>query len=54
MVSFLLFLIFLQFVKSQVEKRRRERMNRSLERLRTMLLQESQQLVKYNNEDFDF
>ncbi|XP_036930555.1 enhancer of split mbeta protein-like [Acanthopagrus latus] len=33
-----------KFIKSQVEKRRRERMNRSLERLRTMLLQEPQQL----------
>ncbi|XP_037532639.1 transcription factor HES-7-like [Nematolebias whitei] len=32
-----------KLVKSQVEKRRRERMNRSLERLRTMLLQEPQQ-----------
>uniref|UniRef100_A0A667WKT7 BHLH domain-containing protein n=1 Tax=Myripristis murdjan TaxID=586833 RepID=A0A667WKT7_9TELE len=31
------------FLKSQVEKRRRERMNCSLERLRSMLLQESQQ-----------
>ncbi|XP_028281979.1 transcription factor HES-7.1-like [Parambassis ranga] len=30
-------------MKSQVEKRRRERMNRSLERLRSMLLQEPQQ-----------
>ncbi|XP_030606546.1 transcription factor HES-7-like [Archocentrus centrarchus] len=29
-----------KLIKSQVEKRRRERMNRSLERLRTMLLQE--------------
>ncbi|XP_039974578.1 transcription factor HES-2-like [Xiphias gladius] len=34
-----------KFIKSQVEKRRRERMNRSLERLRTMLLQEPQQLA---------
>ncbi|KAM7382993.1 hypothetical protein PAMP_002683 [Pampus punctatissimus] len=33
-----------KFIKSQVEKRRRERMNRSLERLRTMLLQQPQQL----------
>ncbi|KAM3614257.1 uncharacterized protein V6R79_011741 [Siganus canaliculatus] len=33
-----------KFVKSQVEKRRRERMNRSLERLRNMLLQEPQHL----------
>nr|XP_046256715.1 enhancer of split mgamma protein-like [Scatophagus argus] len=33
-----------KFIKSQVEKRRRERMNRSLESLRTMLLQEPQQL----------
>ncbi|XP_051262393.1 transcription factor HES-7.1-A-like [Dicentrarchus labrax] len=33
-----------KFIKSQVEKRRRERMNRSLECLRTMLLQEPQQL----------
>ncbi|XP_041798211.1 uncharacterized protein LOC121610258 [Chelmon rostratus] len=33
-----------KFIKSQVEKRRRERMNSSLERLRTMLLQEPQQL----------
>ncbi|KAM4736177.1 hairy and enhancer of split related-7 [Anableps anableps] len=32
-----------KLIKSQVEKRRRERMNRSLERLRTMLLQEPQQ-----------
>uniref|UniRef100_A0A3P9PYZ5 Hairy and enhancer of split related-7 n=1 Tax=Poecilia reticulata TaxID=8081 RepID=A0A3P9PYZ5_POERE len=32
-----------KLMKSQVEKRRRERMNRSLERLRTMLLQEPQQ-----------
>ncbi|XP_059194244.1 transcription factor HES-7.1-A-like [Centropristis striata] len=32
-----------KFIKSQVEKRRRERMNRSLECLRTMLLQEPQQ-----------
>ncbi|XP_041843637.1 hairy and enhancer of split related-7 [Melanotaenia boesemani] len=32
-----------KLVKSQVEKRRRERMNRSLEHLRTMLLQEPQQ-----------
>ncbi|XP_047455155.1 uncharacterized protein LOC125016610 [Mugil cephalus] len=32
-----------KFIKSQVEKRRRERMNRSLESLRTMLLQEPQQ-----------
>ncbi|KAI3361339.1 hypothetical protein L3Q82_013523 [Scortum barcoo] len=32
-----------KFIKSQVEKRRRERMNCSLERLRTMLLQEPQQ-----------
>ncbi|XP_044063709.1 uncharacterized protein LOC122881508 isoform X2 [Siniperca chuatsi] len=34
----------LEFIKSQVEKHRRERMNRSLEHLRTMLLQEPQQL----------
>ncbi|XP_070768821.1 transcription factor HES-5-like [Enoplosus armatus] len=33
-----------KFIKSQVEKRRRERMNLSLERLRTMLLPEPQQL----------
>uniref|UniRef100_A0A8C3G7K5 BHLH domain-containing protein n=1 Tax=Cyclopterus lumpus TaxID=8103 RepID=A0A8C3G7K5_CYCLU len=33
-----------KFMKSQVEKRRRERMNHSLERLRAMLLQEPQQL----------
>ncbi|TMS11435.1 Transcription factor HES-7.1-A [Larimichthys crocea] len=33
-----------KFIKSQVEKRRRERMNQSLERLRTMLLQEPQKL----------
>ncbi|GLD53146.1 transcription factor HES-2-like protein [Lates japonicus] len=33
-----------KFIKSQVEKRRRERMNRSLERLRSMLLQEPPQL----------
>ncbi|XP_029306979.1 uncharacterized protein LOC115021007 [Cottoperca gobio] len=33
-----------KIIKSQVEKRRRERMNSSLERLRTMLLQEPQQL----------
>ncbi|XP_076592320.1 uncharacterized protein LOC143324029 [Chaetodon auriga] len=33
-----------KFIKSQVEKRRRERMNRSLERLTTMLLQEPRQL----------
>ncbi|XP_019966197.2 transcription factor HES-7.1-A-like [Paralichthys olivaceus] len=33
-----------KFIKSQVEKRRRERMNCSLERLRTVLLQEPQQL----------
>uniref|UniRef100_A0A3Q1HQH0 BHLH domain-containing protein n=1 Tax=Anabas testudineus TaxID=64144 RepID=A0A3Q1HQH0_ANATE len=33
-----------KFIKSQVEKRRRERMNRSLEHLRTMLLQEQQQM----------
>ncbi|XP_037310583.2 transcription factor HES-5-like [Pungitius pungitius] len=33
-----------KFMKSQMEKRRRERMNHSLERLRTMLLQEPQQL----------
>uniref|UniRef100_A0A3B4XD61 Enhancer of split mgamma protein-like n=1 Tax=Seriola lalandi dorsalis TaxID=1841481 RepID=A0A3B4XD61_SERLL len=33
-----------KFIKSQVEKRRRERMNRSLECLRNMLLQEPQQL----------
>uniref|UniRef100_A0A8C9YKM7 BHLH domain-containing protein n=1 Tax=Sander lucioperca TaxID=283035 RepID=A0A8C9YKM7_SANLU len=33
-----------KFIKSQVEKRRRERMNHSLECLRTMLLQEPQQL----------
>uniref|UniRef100_A0A665UFM0 Uncharacterized LOC115044681 n=1 Tax=Echeneis naucrates TaxID=173247 RepID=A0A665UFM0_ECHNA len=33
-----------KFMKSQVEKRRRERMNRSLECLRTMLLQEPQEL----------
>ncbi|XP_008279384.1 transcription factor HES-5-like [Stegastes partitus] len=32
-----------KLIKSQVEKRRRERMNRSLDRLRTMLLQEPQQ-----------
>uniref|UniRef100_A0A3B3VL22 Hairy and enhancer of split related-7 n=1 Tax=Poecilia latipinna TaxID=48699 RepID=A0A3B3VL22_9TELE len=32
-----------KLMKSQVEKRRRERMNHSLERLRTMLLQEPQQ-----------
>ncbi|XP_017288791.1 hairy and enhancer of split related-7 [Kryptolebias marmoratus] len=32
-----------KLIKSQVEKRRRERMNRSLEHLRTMLLQEPQQ-----------
>ncbi|KAM4568205.1 hairy and enhancer of split related-7 [Fundulus diaphanus] len=32
-----------KLIKSQLEKRRRERMNRSLERLRTMLLQEPQQ-----------
>ncbi|KAM7421464.1 hypothetical protein PAMA_015549 [Pampus argenteus] len=32
-----------KFLKSQVEKRRRERMNHSLERLRTMLLQQPQQ-----------
>ncbi|KAK5621515.1 hypothetical protein CRENBAI_002844 [Crenichthys baileyi] len=32
-----------KLIKSQVEKRRRERINRSLERLRTMLLQEPQQ-----------
>ncbi|XP_071757082.2 uncharacterized protein LOC139913050 [Centroberyx gerrardi] len=32
-----------KFFKSQMEKRRRERMNRSLESLRTMLLQEPQQ-----------
>ncbi|XP_067456212.1 uncharacterized protein [Thunnus thynnus] len=32
-----------KFIKSQVEKRRRERMNRSLECLRTMLLQQPQQ-----------
>ncbi|XP_005801915.1 transcription factor HES-7.1-A-like [Xiphophorus maculatus] len=32
-----------KLMKSQVEKRRRERMNCSLERLRTMLLQEPQQ-----------
>ncbi|KAM4579610.1 hairy and enhancer of split related-7 [Odontesthes bonariensis] len=32
-----------KLLKSQVEKRRRERMNRSLEHLRTMLLQEPQQ-----------
>ncbi|XP_041648363.1 hairy and enhancer of split related-7 [Cheilinus undulatus] len=34
-----------KFIKSQVEKRRRERMNSSLERLRTMLVQEPQQQV---------
>ncbi|XP_076006612.1 uncharacterized protein LOC143000976 [Genypterus blacodes] len=33
-----------KIMKSQVEKRRRERMNDSLERLRTMLLQEQQPL----------
>ncbi|KAG8009817.1 Transcription factor HES-7.1-A [Nibea albiflora] len=33
-----------KFIKSQVEKRRRQRMNQSLERLRTMLLQEPQKL----------
>ncbi|XP_028435682.1 transcription factor HES-7.1-A-like [Perca flavescens] len=33
-----------KLIKSQVEKRRRERMNHSLECLRTMLLQEPQQL----------
>ncbi|XP_034554076.1 enhancer of split mgamma protein-like [Notolabrus celidotus] len=33
-----------KYIKSQVEKRRRERMNCSLERLRTMLVQEPQQL----------
>ncbi|XP_071326019.1 uncharacterized protein [Trachinotus anak] len=33
-----------KFIKSQVEKRRRERMNRSLECLRSMLLQEPQPL----------
>uniref|UniRef100_UPI0037E782F9 transcription factor HES-7.1-B-like n=1 Tax=Semicossyphus pulcher TaxID=241346 RepID=UPI0037E782F9 len=33
-----------KFIKSQVEKRRRERMNCSLEHLRTMLVQEPQQL----------
>uniref|UniRef100_A0A3Q1FME8 Hairy and enhancer of split related-7 n=1 Tax=Acanthochromis polyacanthus TaxID=80966 RepID=A0A3Q1FME8_9TELE len=32
-----------KLIKSQAEKRRRERMNRSLDRLRTMLLQEPQQ-----------
>ncbi|XP_053699832.1 transcription factor HES-7.1-A-like [Synchiropus splendidus] len=32
-----------KLIKSQVEKRRRERINHSLERLRTMLLQEPQQ-----------
>ncbi|XP_069031495.1 transcription factor HES-2-like [Embiotoca jacksoni] len=32
-----------KLIKSQVEKRRRERMNRSLERLRTMMLQEQHQ-----------
>uniref|UniRef100_A0A673B521 Hairy and enhancer of split related-7 n=1 Tax=Sphaeramia orbicularis TaxID=375764 RepID=A0A673B521_9TELE len=31
-----------KLMKSQVEKRRRERMNRSLERLRTMLMEEKQ------------
>ncbi|XP_034029433.1 hairy and enhancer of split related-7 [Thalassophryne amazonica] len=31
-----------KLIKSQVEKRRRERMNRSLERLRNMLIQEAQ------------
>uniref|UniRef100_A0A3Q2QRJ3 Transcription factor HES-7.1-A-like n=1 Tax=Fundulus heteroclitus TaxID=8078 RepID=A0A3Q2QRJ3_FUNHE len=35
-----------KLIKSQLEKRRRERMNRSLERLRTMLLQEPQQVYK--------
>uniref|UniRef100_M4AGK0 Hairy and enhancer of split related-7 n=1 Tax=Xiphophorus maculatus TaxID=8083 RepID=M4AGK0_XIPMA len=35
-----------KLMKSQVEKRRRERMNCSLERLRTMLLQEPQQKVE--------
>ncbi|XP_026173155.1 transcription factor HES-2-like [Mastacembelus armatus] len=33
-----------KFIKSQVEKRRRERMNRSLEHLRALLLPEPQQL----------
>ncbi|KAL6109636.1 uncharacterized protein ACO6RY_12718 [Pungitius sinensis] len=33
-----------KFMKSQMEKRRRDRMNHSLERLRTMLLQEPQRL----------
>ncbi|KAM9722950.1 transcription factor HES-7.1-like [Menidia menidia] len=32
-----------KLIKSQVEKRRRERMNHSLERLRTMLLQQPRQ-----------
>uniref|UniRef100_A0A3P9IEM2 Hairy and enhancer of split related-7 n=1 Tax=Oryzias latipes TaxID=8090 RepID=A0A3P9IEM2_ORYLA len=34
-----------KLLKSQVEKRRRERMNRSLERLRTMLLPEPHQVT---------
>ncbi|XP_053182823.1 uncharacterized protein LOC128366168 [Scomber japonicus] len=41
-----------KFIKSQVEKRRRERMNRSLERLRTMLLQQPQQLTPLTHTGF--
>ena len=39
------FLFFAQLLKTQVEKRRRERMNRSLESLRALLLQGSQHQV---------
>uniref|UniRef100_A0A3Q0QUW3 BHLH domain-containing protein n=1 Tax=Amphilophus citrinellus TaxID=61819 RepID=A0A3Q0QUW3_AMPCI len=39
-----------KLIKSQVEKRRRERMNRSLERLRTMLLQEPHEVRKHRVE----
>ncbi|XP_074540244.1 uncharacterized protein LOC141801182 [Halichoeres trimaculatus] len=38
-----------KYIKSQVEKRRRERMNCSLERLRTMLVQEPQHLAGTQN-----
>ncbi|XP_078107888.1 uncharacterized protein LOC144518891 [Sander vitreus] len=41
----------IEFIKSQVEKRRRERMNHSLECLRTMLLQEPQQLTPLTHID---
>jgi len=43
---YIFFFLSFQFMKSRVEKRRRERMNHSLERLRLMLLQAPRQPVK--------